>query len=145
MSIASRLKSLGLAGRKGALNNQGVSDPYIQQFVIPVTLVASTAEQDTGFVMPVRASELHVGVNVITEEATGTFKTIDVGVVGSPDALIDDGSVDAKGFIGATGGAGEQPSPVDLSGKTIAYALGSADFAELEAEIVITVIGASVS
>lgn len=141
--MPTRFNSVGFAGAEGRTNNDGTSDPYIKQYVIPVTIVASTAEQDTGFTMPDRASELHVGVNVLTEETTGTTKTIDVGVTGNADALIDGASVAATGFVGATGGAGESASPVDLSGTNITYALGAADFAELDAEIVVTVVAAS--
>lgn len=136
-----RYNGVGLAGVRGGTNNTGTSDPAITQVVIPITIVASTAEQDTGYTMPDAAIALNAVVNVMTLEATGTTKTIDVGITSNADALIDAGSVAAVGMIGQTGGAGELAS-VDLSGTNITYALGATDFAELDAEIIITMISA---
>lgn len=136
MATPTRFKKLGSAGVFGNTNNAGKSDPAIQTFVIPVTIVASTAEQDTGFAMPAKSALLAAEVNVLTEETTGTTKTIDIGVTGNADAIIDGASVAATGMFGKTGGAGESAS-VNLSGTNITYALGAADFAELEAEIII--------
>lgn len=116
------------------------SKPYTKMFVIPVTIVASTAEQDSGFTMPANAQEFATSVRVITAEVTGTTKTLDVGVTTNPDALIDDADVSATGMLGRTGGAGELSYPQQLSGINITYAFGSADFAELDAEIIVYVL-----
>lgn len=139
MATPSRFTKIGLADRKSATTQ---TDPFIQQFVAKLPIVASTAEQNTTITLPSKAQELSVSVNIITAEVTGTTKTVDIGIVGNPDILIDDADVSNAGFVGKTGGAGESATPVDLSGATITYALGSNDFAELEAEVVVTVIGA---
>ena len=138
MATPTRFLKIGLAGRKSATTS---SDPIAQQFTIPVTIVASTAEQDTGIEMPTGAAEVSVGVNVLTAEVTGTTKTVDVGITSNADALIDASDVSATGYLTRTGGAGELPFPVNVSGTNITYALGSTDFVELKAEIVVTVAG----
>ena len=143
MVAKTRYSAVGVAGGKGRPTN-GDSDPFFTQVVIPLPLVAATAEQDTGVTLPAKASEFHCVVNVITASSAGTTETIDIGVTGNADALIDGGSTNAAGLIGRTGGAGESEYPANIGGTNITYALGSADIAGLEAELILTYIGAEV-
>ncbi len=138
MASPTRLSKIGLAGRKSAVTS---SDPIIQQFVIPVTIVASTAEQDTGVAMPTGAGEVSVALNVLTAEVTGSVKTVDVGITGDPDALLNNADVSATGYLTREDAVGAVAFPVNLSGTNITYALGDTDSVEMVAEIVITVAG----
>jgi len=132
-----RYDAIGTAGRKGGESNTGYSDPAIKTVVEPITIVASTAEQDTGFTFPSRAAVISAKINVRTEETTGTTKTVDVGITGDPDAILDGADVSAATLVGS-------PLDAGLSGTNLTYALGSADFAELDAEIIVTYLVAEV-
>lgn len=136
MSNITRLDNLCLAGDPGAGTN--LNDPNLVQVEAPVTIVASTSEQDTGVALPANGIVVSALIRVNTAEVTGGTPTVDVGIVGDPDAMIDAGSVSAAGAVGQTGGAGETAS-VSTAGANIAYALGSADFAELDATIIVLV------
>ena len=141
--------------------------------VLPVTIVASTDEQDTGWDLPAKCAVLDCWVDVTTLEATGATKTIDVGTLstdsGDADGFLDAVSMAAavvvKGEGTTTGGAGSQywsgctrgallalydvgtsdtdeghyvPIPCTVPGSvSVTYTLGSNDFAELVANIVV--------
>ena len=129
-----RFNGVGLAGRK----SDGVkTDPFMQQLVIPVTLVASATAQDTGVTLPAAAGVFQTALNIFTAETTGTTKTVSVGFVGgADDALATNFGVTGAGFEVA-GNANTA-----AGGEAISYTLGSADFEELDAEIVLTYVGA---
>ena len=137
MANPSRFRKIGLTGRSSASTN--TLDSSLQTFEAPVTIVASTAEQDTGITLPAQGIVIGASVRVETAEATGLTKTIDVGITSNADAIIDGASVSAVGTVGKTAGAGELAS-VSCAGSNITYALGSADFAELDATILVTVL-----
>ncbi len=131
---ASRFNSIGLSGRKDVASNR--SDAFKQIIEIPITLVASATEQSTGVILPTRCVVTSTIVNVFTAEATGTTKTIDVGLLAGGGAdLANDVSVASTGFV-----VGE--SGVVGSGDEVTYTLGSADYAELEAVILLEITAA---
>lgn len=126
---------------------------------IPITIVAAATEQDTAFDIPANAVVRGVYLEVNTAEATGGTKTIDVGTLstdsGNADGFLDGVSVAATGMVKGTllntgqtlgallsvdeGGTGELvPEPCVAPGsQSVTYTLGSDDFAELSANIVI--------
>ncbi len=131
---ASRFNSIGLSGRKDVASNR--SDAFKQIIEIPITLVASATEQSTGVILPTRCVVTSTIVNVFTAEATGATKTIDVGLLAGGGAdLANDVSVATTGFV-----VGE--SGVVGSGDEVTYTLGSADYAELEAVILLEITAA---
>jgi len=135
MTEPTRLIKVGTSGGKSTLFK---SDASIQTLVAKLPIVASTGEQAIPLTIPASAIEVNICVNVIVPEVTGTTKTIDVGVASNGDQLIDGAQVDATGLFGRTGIAGEFPYPQPLNGASLVYQLGSADFVELEAEVIIT-------
>lgn len=132
-----RYNRLGAAGRKNDQYQGQKSDPFIQTLVISAPLVASAAEQDTGITLPADCSIIDVVVNVKTASTGGTTQTIDVGVTGNPDQLIDGAATTATGFVGPTGGLGETTT-IFNSATNITYALGAADITAFDGEIVVT-------
>jgi len=135
--------------------------------VIPITVVASTAEQDTGVDLPATAVVLDAYVQVLTAEATGTTKTVDVGTLSTESGGDADGFLDGISVATPTGvkvpslvagavtrgvllketvtdsAAATHSSPLPYttaahpSARSISYTLGSNDFVELVAKIVI--------
>lgn len=69
---------------------------------IPVTTKTDT-EIDTGWDLPAKAIVLNVWVDVITFEATGTTKTIDIGLLSSDTGGDADGFVDGLSTATAAG------------------------------------------
>ena len=70
-----------------------------------------------------------------TPESTGTVKTVSVGIAGGTGTeLINAGSVSSAGINGST----TIPLTTNLADE-ITYTLGSADFAELDATLVLEV------
>jgi hypothetical protein len=128
-----RYDAIGLSGRKGTDNNS--QDTRLKTYEIPLTVVASASAQDTGIPLPSGVAQaVSAYVRIVTAEATGVTKTIDVGVVGGSDtAFINAASVAATGYAGA-------PVTTAVSGGSanLSYTLGSADFVELDAVAVIT-------
>jgi hypothetical protein len=147
--------SYGLLSRSG--------HPGLEIYRFPIVLAASTAEQDSGYDLPDDGIVLDVFLNVKTPEATGATKTLDVGLKsgesgGDTDGFLDGVSVAAAGMKkGTLASAGQTKGAllrVDESGsgdlvpeahilngtaKSVVYAFGSNDFAELDAEIVVLV------
>jgi hypothetical protein len=122
----------------------------------PITRVANTNANDTSIVVPKRSIIKNVWVDVATAEATGTTKTVDVGIKGgAADAFLNGVSVASKatvkGTLASTGQTLGAALTADESGSgalvpepyvcnaatTITYSLGSADFAELDAYIIV--------
>lgn len=119
---------------KGGKFGENVGDYYTRTYTAPVTLVASAAEQDTGIQLP-PGVVLGTSIKVNTAEVTGLTKEVDVGVSGvSSTYLATNLNVSATGFKPAIPG-----QAIDTAAN-LTYTLGSADFAELEAEIVVYMI-----
>lgn len=136
MSTPTRLSKLGLSGRKQGTDN-GASDPYLKQLVIPVTIAASTAQQSTGKFVPAGGAQfLSATINVSTAEASATTPTMDVGYDGTPDAILSNVNVTSTGFQGAMTAGVNAPG-----GTEIVYKFDSLDFAELSAEIILAYVG----
>lgn len=122
----------------------------------PLTIVAATTAQDTTIVIPAGSIIKNVWVVVDTKEATGATKTVDIGVKsGDEDGFLDGVSVAATGTIKGTllntgqtlgahlrvdeSGTGDLvPEPyVCAAATTVVYTLGSNDFVELVANVVV--------
>ena len=123
---------------------------------VPIAIVAATTETDTSFVFPEKAIVVGIGLDVKTKEGTGGTKTIDIGLKSvDADGLFDGASVAAEGIILPTlvstgqtlgallrqdenGSGGLVPAiGYSAGGKTLTYSLGSNDFAELVADILV--------
>ena len=138
MATPTRFTKIGAAGQKAKVNaddlllNRG--DYYRQTIAFVLPVVAASTEQSTGILVPAGAA-VNVFLNITTAEVTGTTKTIDVGLLsGAGNEFVDDGSVAATGIVLGTASA-------LTAGDEITYTLASANFAELDAEIVIEIIG----
>ena len=122
----------------------------------PLTIVAATTAQDTTIVIPAGSIIKNVWIDVATQEATGATKTVDIGVKGGDeDGFLDGVSVAAAGTIKGTllntgqtlgahlsvdeSGAGVLvPEPyVCAAETTLCYTLGSDNFAELVANVIV--------
>ena len=134
MTSQTRFNRIGLAGRKSAKN---VKDPFVQTIEAPIVAVASAAQQDTGIPLPDGGiQEISAFIKVDSPEVTGTTKTVNVGVFGgSATAFLSAADVSTVGVTGET-----LISAVNTSDDTIGYTLGSANFAELEGTLVLTII-----
>ena len=86
----------GVTSTAAELNESDLSDVggVVKLKLLPVTIVANTDEQDTGWNLPAKSLILDVWLDVTTQEATGTTKTVTVGT-DSTD------SGDADGFLAA--------------------------------------------
>ena len=127
-----RYTAIGLFGRKG--EDQNEFDAFEAGATYQIPLVASAAAQNTGiFLSP--GQILNAFVYVKTPEVTGAVKTISLGIAGGTGTeLLSAGDVSSVQVVG-----GDVPLDVQLSDE-ITYTLGSADFAELEASLVLKVI-----
>jgi|GEM_PF-4637020 len=136
-----------------SIANAGAAKRYAEA---NLTIVAAATANDTAIVLPKGAIINAAYVVVATAEATGTTKTVDIGISGGDeDGILNGVSVAAiatvKGTLLSTGqtlgalmsvdedGAGALvPEPyVCTAETTICYTLGSDDFAELGARVVI--------
>ena len=69
----------------------------------PLTIVAATTAQATAIVVPAGSVIEAVYVDVATQEATGTTKTVDIGIsTGDEDGFLDGVSVASAGTIKGT-------------------------------------------
>lgn len=136
-----RLNSLGLSGGIARNPDNKLSDPIIRTLVVKAPYTGVATEVVTTSTLTANASIIDIVANVTTASTGGTTQTIDVGVSGNPDQLIDGGATTATGYVGPTGGVGEGAT-VFTSAQTISYAYGSADLTgSPTAEILITYIG----
>lgn len=161
----------------------GQKDVIDKVKVIRIKASDGTSEVDTGWSLPSNAIVEDVLLNVITAEASGTTKTINVGPLstetgGDADGYLAGVSVASTGLVGSsftvteTAGANETyisaitstygaflaqldselgtdlagdtgyvnllpKKHLNSNGNTISWTPGSADFAELEADIII--------
>lgn len=153
------------AAEVNAVADLSVNGAVVKTKVLPITLVASTSEQDTGWDLPTKAVVLNAFVDVTTLEATGTTKTVDVGLLssetnGDADGFLDGVSVAAAGVkqgslvagsvtrglllretvTGSGSATHSSPNTYSVSAgvaRSVSYTLGSNDFAELVANIII--------
>lgn len=137
------------------------TSPVFRTQVVPITAPADGSETATGFTLPTDAIVTNVWLRVRTAEATGTTKTIDVGTdsgdSGDADGFLDGVSVASTGLVKGTLATGSETlgalltaeseagttdatvpeSDIASGGKEMTYTAGSADFAELEADIIV--------
>ena len=155
---------------ENSTNPRAFQNYFVPKVVkIPITRVASAAEQDTGFDLPANAVVLNVFVEVTTLEATGTTKTVDVGLLssetnGDADGFLDGVSVATPAGVrqgslvagAVTLGALLKETVTDSGSATIAarlpyltttgvarsvsYTLGSNNFAEFAGNIIIVFV-----
>lgn len=129
---------------------------------IRITAPADGNETSTSVTLPAKAVVKNVFLNVVTAEATGTTKTINVGTdstdSGDADGYLAGVSVASIGLVKGTllnsgqtlgallttdeGGTGELVPEIDIAsgGKEITFTAGSANFDELVADIYIEYI-----
>ncbi len=129
--MPTRFTSLGLAGGSATA---GRSDPIQKTYVIPIKAVASAAPQETGFFLPEDKFLYKISgyLHVITPESTGTTKTIIVGTGTAPIAIGLD--VSSAGLTGSLTAGPFLPGPET----EVLFTLGSDDYAELEAEYILS-------
>ena len=95
----------GITATVAELNENDLSavGAVIKLKKLPMTIVASADEQDTGWDLPDKCAVLDCWVDVTTEEGTGTTKTVDVGTLssasGDPDGFLDGISVAAAAVV----------------------------------------------
>jgi hypothetical protein len=130
-----RYGRLSMSGRP-EVGNTG--DYFREHLVIQLPRVASAAATGTGVVLPANTNVVGAHLRILTAEATGTTTTVDIGTDTAGDAIFNDQSVAATGFFPAS------LPPVAASGAEITYTLGSADYAEFEAELLIEIIASDV-
>lgn len=133
MTARTRYKALGLQGRQ-----DGHQDTFLKTYQFPVVAVASAAEQDTGVAAPAGTIQVvSAYLRVTTAEATAAAKTVEVGTTsGSGADILNDASV------AATGPVGTPITAAFAGGGNFSYTLAGADFAELDAVCVVTVLAA---
>ena len=136
----SRLTSLGLEGSKGHKDSKSNSvnrkDTYIKTFEIPLTVVAANTAQNTGIFAGSRVVQvISAYIDVKTAEATGTTKTVSIGIGGTANNVLNAASVAATGAVGTP----LLPAiTTTTANNQFTYTLGSANFAELDAVAVVT-------
>ena len=135
MAAPTRYSKLGLSGRQGTSKN--TQDSIMTTYEFPVKAVASASAQPVGIVAPKTVQAIGGYLKVNTAEVTGTTKTVSVGVVGAAAQFFATMDVSSTGPVGTPVTAVYNNS----AGAEFAYILGSADFAELDATMVIWVIG----
>lgn len=108
--VAGNLKATAFPGgvsHTEALNKVNLPKHLVQKTaVFRVTYATGTTETDTTFDLPSNGLVREVLVNVLTAEATGTTKTLDVGLLssesgGDADGFLDGVSVAATGLVAA--------------------------------------------
>lgn len=138
MANPTRFTKLGTSGRTGTVNN--TQDSYLKTYEFPILAVASAAEQDTGVAAPTKAIQVvSAMLYVNTAEATAAAKTLTVGTTsgGGADAL-------AATSVAATGPIGTPVTVAFVGGGNWSFTLAGADFAELDAVCVVTVLASDV-
>lgn len=132
--MTTRFKSLGLAGRKGAKNTL---DSNIITIEAPIVAVASISPQDTGIPLPDGGIQvISAFLKIVVPETTAVDKTINVGIFGAAGVEFLAGtSTENVGSVGTP-----VTGAINTSSSTIGYTLAGADFAELEATLVLTIL-----
>jgi len=86
------------------IDNPVLGEAVLKIEKIPIASVPTGSEQDTSINLPTKCIVYDVWVDVTTAEATGTTKTLDVGLLstetdGDADGFLDGVSVSALGVI----------------------------------------------
>lgn len=133
MATPSRFNKVGLQGRTGTESN--TQDTYLKTFEFPVTAVASAAAQDTGIAVPTGGFQAVSAFLIVkTAEATALAKTVSVGTT------VDGQALNANTDVSAVGPVGTTATGATAGGGTFTYTLAGADFAELDAVCVVTLL-----
>lgn len=133
MTAPSRLPKLGVSGRKGTDNN--TQDSFIQTFEFPVTAVASAAAQDTGIAVPSKFFQpISALLYVNTPESTGATQSVTVGTTVDGQSILGPTDVSSAGPVGTTS------TGATTGGGTFTWTLGGADYVELDAVAVVTLL-----
>ena len=143
MAKPTRLSKLGLGGKQNirnadsTLTNRGDYSLRVVSFV--PNLVASASPQASGvFIDP--CIILNAGINTTTGEATGVTPTLECGFVGGSDSAV---------FAATTVNSDNTWIKVSGSGlvasqrEELSFTLGSADWADFDGEIILTVLEAN--
>jgi len=141
-----RFNNISLQGAQGQKDTQtnatNTADTFIKTFEIPLTRVASGALQTT--VIEAGNKWLQVisaCVVVDVAEATGTTKTLTVGIGGAAANVLAATSVAA---VGAAGTPVEAAINVNSTNNKFTYTLGSADWTTFQGRAIVTAICANV-
>jgi hypothetical protein len=141
-----RFNNISLQGPFGqkdpATNSVNTQDTFYKTFEIPLPRVASAAAQTT----TIEAGNKWVQITnavIITDvaEATGTTKTISIGIGAAGNNCINAASVAATGVSGQHVSAAINTTP---STNKFTYTLGSADFTTFQGRAIITALCANV-
>ena len=147
--MPTRFTELGLAGKPpGSTDSDqrsalSTSDPFLKQYVINLPVVASAAEQTISSGagatadLPAHAVVLSGYLRVITAEVTGGTPTLNIGTLAGAGTEL--GSALAAGSIADV--PFENTVPIAISGDSLTYTLGSADWVEFVGELVLLVMG----
>lgn len=145
----------GVAPTRGALLTERIGSVSRKFAVAPLPIVADTnAHSIAGLPADDMLLVFNTWLIVNVPEETGATKTVSVGVTGAETGLLNAVSVAAEGLIKGTllnsgqtlgallsqdeSGAGVLvPEPYLAEGITFKYKLGSADFEELDASVVV--------
>ncbi len=141
-----RFNNISLQGAQGQKDTQtnatNTADTFIKTFEIPLTRVASGALQTT--VIEAGNKWLQVisaCVVVDVAEATGTTKTLTVGIGGAAANVLGATSVSATGAVGTPV---EVAINVNSTNNKFTYTLGSADWTTFQGRAIVTAICANV-
>lgn len=134
MAAPTRFTKVGTSGRPSTDNN--TQDSYIQTFEFPVVAVASAAAQDTGIKAPKTIQAISAYIKITTPEGTAATKTVSVGIVGAAASFLSDENVSVATRVG-TPVTAVRPNDSSVN---FTYTLAGADFVELDAICVLTVI-----
>jgi len=132
-----RGSGLGLAGGKGRKFNK--TDPFLKTIEFDIVATANGSQIDTGISLDGISQVFAAFVKINTAEATGTTKTLDIGVFGGTDdaflAAVDCSATGVKG------------TPVALvqdtsTNNTIGYTFSAANWAEFKGVVSLTILQA---
>jgi len=130
-----RSNGQGFSGRTAGQFNKTDTRIITREFTVSASATAS--QIDTGIKLSNTVQVISAFVKVGTAEATGTTKTLSVGLFGGTAAeFLSASVVSAVGVVGTPLLVAKDSSTFN----TIGYKFGSADFAELECTVVLTLL-----
>lgn len=130
-----RSNGQGFAGRTAGQFNKTDTRIITREFTVSASATAS--QIDTGIKLSNTVQVISAFVKVGTAEATGTTKTLSVGLFGGTAAeFLSATAVSAVGVVGTP----ILPAKDSSTNNTIGYKFGSANFAELECTVVLTLV-----
>ena len=130
-----RSNGQGFSGRTAGQFNKTDTRIITREFTVSASATAS--QIDTGIKLSNTVQVISALVKVGTAEATGTTKTLSVGLFGGTAAeFLSASVVSAVGVVGTPLLVAKDSSTFN----TIGYKFGSADFAELECTVVLTLL-----